>query len=126
MRILLVESTTAAQAASARKLESIDRLDKDTLDLSIGLADEESAFERLELCDVLILGASLGNHGLGIARRAKETAPNIEIIILVSATEYAAGAFRSALSSGVRRVFSEAARGSASARKIRARSWMRR
>jgi Mrp family chromosome partitioning ATPase len=109
MRILLVESTTAAQAASARKLESIDRLDKDTLDLSIGLADEESAFERLELCDVLILGASLGNQGLGIARRAKETAPNIEIIILVSATEYAAGAFRSALSSGVRRVFSEAA-----------------
>lgn len=109
MRILFVESTTAAQAASARKLESIDRLDKDTLDLSIGLADEESAFERLELCDVLILGASLGNQGLGIARRAKDLAPHIEIIILVSAAEYAAGAFRSALSSGIRRVFSEAA-----------------
>ncbi len=109
MRILFVESTTAAQAASARKLESIDRLDKDTLDLNIGLADEESAFERLELCDVLILGASLGNQGLGVARRAKEIAPNVEIIILVSAADYATGAFRPAVSRGIRRVFSETA-----------------
>jgi len=107
MRILVIESTTAAQAATARKLESIDKIDKDTLDLSIGLADEDSAFERLATCDVLIIGSSLGHVAGRIARRAKDSAPGLEILLLVSSREYAAGAFRSALSCGVRKVFSE-------------------
>jgi hypothetical protein len=97
MRIILVESTTAAQAATARKLGSIDRIDRDTLDLSIGLADEESVFGRLDACDVLIVGASVGKRSLAIAKRAKDESPHLEIIILVPAVEYAAGAFRSAL-----------------------------
>jgi Flp pilus assembly CpaE family ATPase len=109
MRVLLVESTTAAQAATARKLESIDRIDKDTLDLSIGLADEESVFGRLDTCDVLIIGASVGERALATAKRAKDEAPYLEIVILVPTAEYAAGAFRSALSCGIRRVFSETA-----------------
>jgi Flp pilus assembly CpaE family ATPase len=109
MRIILVESTTAAQAATARKLGSIDRIDRDTLDLSIGLADEESVFGRLDACDVLIVGASVGKRSLAIAKRAKDESPHLEIIILVPAVEYAAGAFRSALSCRVRRVFSDAA-----------------
>lgn len=107
MRVLLVESTTAAQAATARKLESIDRIDKDTLDLSIGLADEDSVFGRLDACDVLILGASVGERALATAKRAKDTSPHLEIITLVPTIEYAAGAFRSALGCGIRRVFSE-------------------
>lgn len=109
MRILVIESTTAAQATTARKLEAIDRIEKDTLDLSIGLADEESVFERLDTCDVLVIGASLQAHATSIAKQARDSAPSLEILLLVPATDYAAGAFRSALSSGVRKVFSDAA-----------------
>jgi len=109
MHIIVVESTTTAQAATARKLDSIDRIDRDTLDLSIGLADEESVFGRLDACDVIIVGASVGMRSLAVAKRAKDAAPHLEIIILVPAVEYAAGAFRSALSCGIRRVFSDAA-----------------
>ncbi len=109
MRILVIESTTAAQATTARKLDSVDRIDKDTLDLSIGLTDEDSLVDRLPSCDVLIIGASLYGRATALAKQAKTSAPQVEIILLVPASEYAAGAFRSALSCGVRKVFSESA-----------------
>lgn len=107
MRVLVVEKTSAEQAVTARRLESIDRVDKDTLDLSIGLADEHSVLERLCACDVLFLGASLGEAALEIARQTKVTAPQLHVLIFMSAQKYASGGFRSALTQGAKKVFAE-------------------
>lgn len=107
MRVLVVEKTSAEQAITARRLESIERVDKDTLDLSIGLADERSVFDRLSACDVVFLGASLGEGALEITRQAKNLAPQLHVIMLMANDAYVSGAFRSALTRGARKVFSE-------------------
>jgi cellulose biosynthesis protein BcsQ len=109
MRLLLIETTSASQAAMARRLESIDTVDKDTLDLSIGLADEQSFLDRLTTCDVVLLGATLGERALLLARQAKTANPQLHIIMFVSHESYVAGAFRPALSQGTRKVFPESA-----------------
>jgi Flp pilus assembly CpaE family ATPase len=109
MRVLIVENTSAGQATTARRLESIDRVDKDTLDLSIGLADEESALERLTTCDVLLLGASLGARAVQMARQAKAGNARLNILMFVSDDAYIGGAFRNAISHGTRKVFAESA-----------------
>lgn len=109
MRVLIVESTSAGQAATARRLDSIDRVDRDTLDLSIGLADEHSVLDRLSNCEVLILGATLGDRAIPLARQAKAASPAVTVLMFVTHEAYAAEAFRSALSQGTRKVFSQEA-----------------
>jgi Flp pilus assembly CpaE family ATPase len=109
MRVLIVESGSAEQASTARRLEAMDRVDKDTLDLSVGLSDEHGALERLNTCDVLLLGASLGERSLALARQAKASAEQVQILMIVSDSMYSAGAFRAALGTGTRKVFAESA-----------------
>ncbi len=109
MRVLIVENTSAGQAATARRLDTIDRVDKDTLDLSVGLADSQSALDRLSTCDVLLLGSTLGDQALPLARQAKAASPSVTILMFVTHDTYIAGAFRTAISQGTRKVFSEKA-----------------
>ena len=109
MRLLIVETTSASQAATARRLDSIDTVDKDTLDLSIGLADEHSLHDRLTTCDVVLLGSTLGERALLLARQAKAANSQLHIIMFVSNESYIAGAFRPALSQGTRKVLPEGA-----------------
>jgi Mrp family chromosome partitioning ATPase len=107
MRVLVVERTSAGQTDTARNLESLDRIDKDILDLSIGLADQTTVLERLAGCDVLLLGASLGEESMVIAEDVKRSAPEIEVLVVLPRALYLSGAFRSALARGARKVLSE-------------------
>lgn len=107
MRVLVVEKTSAAQAATARKLESLDRIDRDVLDLSIGLADDSVVLERLDVCDVLLLGASLGVESVALVEGAKRIAPEIEILVMLPRDLYLGGGFRAVLARGARKVLSD-------------------
>jgi pilus assembly protein CpaE len=107
MRVLVVERTSAGQTATARSLESLDRIDKDILDLSIGLADQTIVLDRLVGCDVLLLGASLGEESMALAESAKRIAPQLEILVVLPQALYLSGTFRSVLARGARKVLSE-------------------
>jgi pilus assembly protein CpaE len=107
MRVLVVERTSAGQTATARNLESLDRIDKDILDLSIGLADQTTVLDRLVGCDVLLLGASLGEESMTLAESAKRSAPQLEILVVLPRALYLSGAFRAVLARGARKVLSE-------------------
>lgn len=107
MRVLVVETTSAEQAATARRLESIDRIDKDILDLSVGLVDETNVCDRLSACDVLLLGASLNERSVALAEQVKSLAPKVEILVVLPREMYLSGGFRAALSHGARKVLCE-------------------
>jgi len=109
MKVLVVEKTSGEQAATARRLESIDRIDKDTLDLSLSLSDDTAVLERAAGCDVILIGASIGEYAHDIVRRAKSLFPQIDILRIVSNQSYSSGAFRSAFTHGARKVFAESA-----------------
>jgi MinD-like ATPase involved in chromosome partitioning or flagellar assembly len=104
MRVLVVEKTSVEQAETARRLESLDRVDKDILDLTLGLANENNLFERLSEYDVLILGASLGEQSIALTERAKEQSSELEVLVLLSREVYSAGGIRNALARGARKV----------------------
>lgn len=107
MRLLVVERTSAGQTATARKFESLDRIDKDVLDLSLGLADEATARDRLSTCDVLVLGASLAEESAALAESAKRAAPDVEILVMLPRELYGSGGFRAMLARGARKVLCE-------------------
>jgi pilus assembly protein CpaE len=107
MRVLVVERTSAGQTATAHKFESLDRIDKDVLDLSLGLADESTALDRLSGYDVLVLGASLAEEGIGLAVSAKKVAPDIEMLVMLPRELYRGGGFRAMLARGARKVLCE-------------------
>jgi MinD-like ATPase involved in chromosome partitioning or flagellar assembly len=107
MRVLIVEKTSNEQAATASRLESIDRLDKDILDLSLNLTDEANVFDRVKACDVVLVGASLGEQSAALVEQIKSAAPEVEILVILSRDCYRGGGFRAALSHGARKVLRE-------------------
>jgi MinD-like ATPase involved in chromosome partitioning or flagellar assembly len=105
MRVLIVDKTTESQALCARKLEAFAKADKEMLDLKIRLVNEKEVIERLSEADVMIIGAGLASEAVSVARAARNEAAWLQIIMFVSDEEYGGGAFRSAHSVGVRKVF---------------------
>ena len=110
MKVLVVERSSEDQAALGRRLDAIDRIDKDILDLQVSLANEASFADRLADNDVVIFGAGLEESAPLLARKAKVTSPSIEVLIFVSAKGYSGSLFRTAISRGARKVLSESAR----------------
>jgi MinD-like ATPase involved in chromosome partitioning or flagellar assembly len=109
MRILIVDKTTELQASCARKVESFAKADKEMLDLKIRLVNDKEVMERLSEADVMIIGAGLSSEAVSVARSARKEAAWLQIVMFVSDEEYGGGAFRSAHSVGVRKVFPESA-----------------
>jgi MinD-like ATPase involved in chromosome partitioning or flagellar assembly len=109
MRVLIVDKTTETQALCARKVESFAKADKEMLDLKIRLVNEKEVMERLSEADVMLIGAGLASEGVSIARAARKQAAWLQIIMFVGDEEYGGGAFRSAHSVGVRKVFPDSA-----------------
>jgi MinD-like ATPase involved in chromosome partitioning or flagellar assembly len=109
MRLLIVDSTTEAQALVARRIESFNQSDVETLDLRVKLVGEKDYSERLNEADVLVLGSGLGERATGIARNAKVLVPWIHIVMFVSNEAYSGGAFRAAHFVGVRKVLPDSA-----------------
>jgi MinD-like ATPase involved in chromosome partitioning or flagellar assembly len=109
MRVLIVDKTTEAQALCARKVEAFAKADKEMLDLKIRLVNEKEVMERLSVADVMLIGSGLAAEGVSIARTARKEAAWLQIIMFVSDEEYGGGAFRSAHSVGVRKVFPDGA-----------------
>lgn len=109
MRVLIVEHSSEGQAALGRRLDSIDRIDKDTLDLQVSLANEATFADRLGQTDVVIFGPGLEESAPLLARKAKVSAPTVEVLIFVSAKGYSGSLFRTAISRGARKVLSEKA-----------------
>jgi MinD-like ATPase involved in chromosome partitioning or flagellar assembly len=79
------------------------------LDLKIRLVNEKEVMDRLSEADVMIIGSGLAAEGVAIARAARKAAAWLQIIMFVTDEEYGGGAFRSAHSVGVRKVFPDGA-----------------
>ncbi len=109
MKLLIVDITTEAQAFCAKRIELFSKSDIEMLDLRVKLVNDRDFLERISEADVVILGASLGERATVIARQAKAAAPWIQIVLFVSDSAYGGGAFRSAHSVGVRKVFPDSA-----------------
>lgn len=109
MRVLIVDKTTESQALCAGKVEAFAKADKEMLDLKIRLVNEKEVMERLSEADVMLIGAGLSSEAVSIARSARKQAAWLQIIMFVSDAEYGGGAFRSAHSVGVRKVFPDSA-----------------
>lgn len=109
MRLLIVDSTTEAQALVARRIESFNQSDVETLDLRVKLVGEKDYAERLNEADVLVLGSGLGEKATAIARNAKVLVPWIHIVMFVTNEAYSGGAFRAAHFVGVRKVLPDSA-----------------
>jgi cellulose biosynthesis protein BcsQ len=109
MRILVVDNTTETQALCARRFEAFSKSDREMLDLKVRLVNEKEFVSRLSEAEVLLIGSGLSGESVSIARRARTEAPWIQIVMFVSDKEYGGGAFRSAHSVGVRKVFPESA-----------------
>lgn len=109
MRLLIVDNTSEAQAACAKRIEAFNQSDVETLDLRVRLTGEREYAERLREADVLVLGSGLGERATAIARGAKQLVPWIHIILFVTDDAYSGGAFRAAHSVGVRKVLPDSA-----------------
>ena len=109
MKLLIVDSTNESQAFCARRVESFSRSDMEMLDLKVKLVNEQDFAERVVEADVLVIGSGVGERAIAIARQAHAVAPWIQIVMFVSDSAYGGGAFRSAHSVGVRKVFPDSA-----------------
>lgn len=109
MKLLIVDVTTEAQAFCAKRIELFSKSDIEMLDLKVKLVNDRDCLERVAEADVVILGAGLGERATVVARQAKAAAPWIQIVLFVSDSAYGGGAFRSAHSVGVRKVFPDSA-----------------
>jgi cellulose biosynthesis protein BcsQ len=93
----------------AKRVEGFSKADKEMLDLKVRLVNEKNFVERLAEADVLLIGSGLADDAVSIARETRLQAPWIQIIMFVSDEQYGGGAFRSAHSVGVRKVFPDSA-----------------
>jgi cellulose biosynthesis protein BcsQ len=109
MRILVVDNSTETQAHCAKRIDAFSKSDKEMLDLKVRLVNEKEFVSRLSEAEVLLIGSGLSGDAVSIARRARTEAPWIQTVMFVSDKEYGGGAFRSAHSVGVRKVFPESA-----------------
>ena len=109
MKLLIVDSSNESQAFCARRVESFSRSDLEMLDLKVKLVNEQECAERVVEADVLVIGSGVGERAIAIARQAQAVAPWIQIVMFVSDSAYGGGAFRSAHSVGVRKVFPDSA-----------------
>ena len=109
MKLLIVDSSTEAQAFCAKRVESFNRSDTEMLDLKVKLVGEREYPERVHEADVVMLGSGLAERGIAIARHCMSLVPWLHIIMFVSDEAYGGGAFRQAHSAGVRKVFPDSA-----------------
>jgi len=109
MKLLILDETTEAQAICASRIESFNQSDMEMLDLQVHLVSENDYSDKLEQTDVLIIGSQVGERGVYIARQVNSSFPWIHVIMFVTDEAYGGGAFRSAHSVGVRKVFADGA-----------------
>lgn len=109
MRLLIVDNSTESQALCAKRVEGFGQSDVEMLDLRVKLVGERDYADRLQEADVLVLGSGLGERAVGIARHANSLTPWVHIVMFVSDEAYGGGAFRTAHSAGVRKVFPDSA-----------------
>lgn len=109
MRVLIVDNSTESQALCAQRIEAFSKSDKEMLDLKVRLVSEREFAGRLSEADVVIIGVGLSDQAAALARQVRAEAPWIQIIMFVGDKEYGGGAFRSAHSVGVRKVFPNSA-----------------
>lgn len=109
MRLLIVDKSTETQAMCAKRVEGFSKADREMLDLKVRLVNEKDFVERLAEADVMVIGSGLAAEGVSIARKARHEAPWLQIVMFVSDEQYGGGAFRSAHSVGVRKVFPDSA-----------------
>jgi len=109
MIIVVVDQSAEGQTRIAKMIAQFEPSDVDALDIQVSVADPQSYECRMGSCDVLILGAGLGEEAHIIARQVKELHPDIEVIMYVSQCWYSSASFRQAHLSRVRKVIPESA-----------------
>jgi MinD-like ATPase involved in chromosome partitioning or flagellar assembly len=109
MKLLIIDSTTEAQAFCAKRIEAFGRSDMEMLDLKVKLVNDTDYAERVSEADVVVLGSGVAEKGISIARQTHAIAPWVQIVMFVTDSAYGGGAFRAAQSVGVRKVFPDSA-----------------
>jgi len=109
MRVLIVDNSTETQALCAQRVDGFTKADKEMLDLKVRLVNDREFVDRLSEADVVIFGSGVSDQAISLARQVRTEAPWIQIVMFVSDKEYGGGAFRSAHSVGVRKVFPDSA-----------------
>jgi cellulose biosynthesis protein BcsQ len=107
LKILVVDQTAEGQSRVANHLKGFDPQDLESLDVNLSLAGKSEYLDRIGDAEVLILGSGLGANAQGMARHVKELRPKLQIIIIATDEEYAAGAFRATRLAGARKVLPE-------------------
>lgn len=109
MKLLIVDTSAEAQARCAKRIESFHSSDIESLDLQFQLVSENDYLSKINEVDVLLLGSGLADKAVNIARQANSMVPWMHIIMFVTDESYGGGAFRTAHSAGVRKVFPDSA-----------------
>jgi cellulose biosynthesis protein BcsQ len=109
MKLLIIDSTTEAQAYCAKKIDFFSQSDIEMLDLKVKLVNDRDYPDRLSEADVVVLGSGLAEKATVIARHCHTLAPWMHIVMFVTDEAYGGGAFRAAHSVGVRKVFPDGA-----------------
>ena len=109
MRVLIIDSSTETQAFCAKRVEGFSKSDKEMLYLKVKLESPTDFLDRLTEADVVLLGSGISEDAVSIARKVRQEAPWIQMVMFVSDQEYGGGAFRSAAAAGVRKVFPDSA-----------------
>ncbi|MCB0318559.1 MAG: hypothetical protein KDD56_07365, partial [Bdellovibrionales bacterium] len=63
MKLLIVDSTTEAQAFCAKRIEAFNQSDVEMLDLKVKLVGEREYLSRIHEADVLVIGSGVGERG---------------------------------------------------------------
>lgn len=109
MRVLIVDKTSEGQTALAKLFDEFSQSDQDTLDLSVSLAGEREFLDRTGKVDIILVGPEFGEAAGMIARRARATAQDAQILMMVRDNSYSSEMFRVAHTAGVRKVLPESA-----------------
>ena len=104
MKILIIDENAATQAKYAERFSSLPASDVETLDLHIMLVDKDAYQEHLNIIDVVVLGSSLKEGCLLLAKKIKDQFPNITVIIFADTQHYNTNLIKQSQYLGVKRV----------------------
>lgn len=104
MKLLIIGAATHEQAAIAERLECLSEQDLEILELEIKLVGLDNYAASIGSADVVVLGPSLNEQVISIARHISVYAPAAQMIHFVADETYRQGNFRECYHSGIRRV----------------------
>ena len=105
MNVLIVEKDSDAQTKYVDRIQALSPAELNTFNLRVNLALESNYLERIELTDILVIGAGFeSSEALKLAKAATARNENAHIVLFLSEEAYARGEFHGFYRAGVHKV----------------------